>query len=349
MKTLARMTEKLMENNLLPDPVIRFGIRGLLKEKLRAEKEKENQLGQNRIKHFVEDLKKSPIAVNTQDANEQHYEVPTEFFQLVMGQYMKYSCGYWKDGNIDFDQSEKDMLELSIERADLKDGQDVLELGCGWGSLSLYMAAKFPQSRITGVSNSRTQKAHIDNEAKKRGITNLTIITKDMNEFAIDQKFDRVVSVEMFEHMRNYQKLLKKVSSCLKEGGKLFVHIFTHKDFAYLYETNDGGFDWMARYFFSGGIMPSNDLLLHFDEDFSLAERWEVSGTHYQKTSEAWLSNMDQHKSQIMPILKSTYGDEYQKWWVYWRVFFMACAELWGYENGNQWMVCHYLFEKKAS
>ncbi len=343
---LMKMTENLLEKNLIPDPVIRIGIRALLKGKLSGERKKDQKLGKNRIDSLVEELKKSPIAINTLDANQQHYELPTEFFKLVMGQHMKYSCGYWKQGVKDFTQTEKDMLELTIERADLKDGQDILELGCGWGSLSLYMAEKFPKSRITGVSNSRTQKKFIDSEAQKRGLSNLTIITKDMNEFTIDQKFDRAVSVEMFEHMRNYQKLLAKIASFLKPGGKLFVHIFTHKDYAYTYEL-DGGFDWMARYFFSGGIMPSDDLLLYFDDDFTLEERWRVSGQHYQKTSEGWLTNMDKHKEEIMPILQSTYGADYLKWWVYWRVFFMACAELWGYKGGSEWMVSHYRFKKK--
>lgn len=346
MKTLMQMTENLMEKDLIPDLVIRIGIRGLLRGKLSGEQKKDKRLGKNRVEYFIEELKKSPIAINTIDANEQHYELPTEFFKLVMGRYMKYSCGYWNEGVKDFSQTEKDMLELTIERADLKNGHHILELGCGWGSLSLTMAEKFPESRITGVSNSRTQKQYIDGEAKKRGLTNLTIMTMDMNEFTIDQKFDRAVSVEMFEHMRNYQKLLAKIAERLNPGGKLFVHIFTHKDFAYTYEL-DGGFDWMARYFFTGGIMPSDDLLLHFDDDFKIEEHWRVNGQHYQKTSEGWLSNMDRNKDKVMPILKETYGEDYLKWWVYWRVFFMACAELWGYKGGTEWMVSHYRFIKK--
>ncbi len=346
MKSLAATTQPLIEKGLIPDPLVRFGIRGLLKEKLKKEQQCLEESGNQRIQQMVDFLKKSPIAVNTQEANEQHYEVPTEFFQLVMGQHMKYSCGYWHDGVKDFTQSERDMLDITIERASLKDGQDVLELGCGWGSLSLYMAARFPDSQFTGISNSRTQKEFIDGEAKKRGIKNLQIRTMDMNDFKIDQKFDRVVSVEMFEHMRNYQELFKRISGCLKEGGKLFVHIFSHKKYAYTYELNEG-FDWMARYFFTGGIMPSDDLLLHFADHFNLEEHWQVNGKHYEKTSNGWLKNMDANKERIMTIFKDTYGLDYKKWWNYWRIFFMACAELWGYKDGTEWIVSHYRFVKK--
>ena len=239
------------------------------------------------------------------------------------------------------------MLEITCNRAELKDGQDVLELGCGWGSLSLFMAKKYPKSNFTVVSNSRTQKLHIDEQAKQRGISNLTVLTVNINDFTIDKKFDRVVSVEMFEHMRNYQLLMKKVADSLKPDGKLFVHIFTHKEFSYKFEVIDES-DWMSKYFFTGGIMPSDDLLLYFNEHLSIQQHWHVSGMHYSKTSEAWLQNMDKHKSEIMPLFEKTYGkDQAVKWWVYWRIFYMACAELWGYNNGEEWIVSHYLFSKK--
>lgn len=341
------MISTLLENNILPDFLIRIGIRRLLAQRLKDET-KSNAFEQQ--KHFMElvsFLKVSPIAVNTHDANEQHYEVPTEFFQLVMGKHMKYSSGYWKDHSVTFDQSEEDMLELTTERAELKDGMNILELGCGWGSLSLYMAKKYPNAKITGVSNSSTQKAYIDAEAKKRGLNNLTIITADMNTFTIDRKVDRVVSVEMFEHMRNYEKLLEKVSSFLVDSGKLFVHIFTHKTFAYLFEVKDET-DWMSKYFFTGGIMPSDHLLLYFPNHVAIEQHWHVPGTHYNKTSEMWLKNMDAHEPEIRKIFAATYGESnVTKWWSYWRVFFMACAELWGFKNGEEWMVSHYLFKKK--
>lgn len=348
MRTMLNVTQGLLERGLIPDPLIRFGIRGLLKDKLVEERLYQRQQGNHRKEELIKLLKESPIAVNTREANEQHYELPTKFFQLIMGRHMKYSCGFWREGVTDLDSSEKDMLEITVSRTEISDGQNILELGCGWGSLTLFIAEKFPHCRITGVSNSRTQRLYIESEAEKRGLKNVNIITADMNEFKIDEKFDRVVSVEMFEHMRNYDKLLAKVSNFLKPEGKLFVHIFTHHEFAYLYNEKDDA-DWIAKYFFTGGVMPSDDLLLHFQDHFKLEEHWRVDGRHYQKTSEEWLKNMDRNREQIMPILASTYGSEQsQKWWVYWRVFFMSCAELWGYNNGNEWIVSHYRFKKRG-
>ena len=339
----------LLEQDKVPDFLIRAGIRRLLKQRLRDEDKGNTEKQQQHLMQLVEELKNSPIAVNTADANEQHYEVPTQFYIYCLGKHLKYSSGYWKEGVTDIDTSETDMLELTCQRAELQNGQDVLELGCGWGSLSLFMAAKFPGSRFTVVSNSRTQKMYIDGQAAQRGITNLTVITADINVFAIDKTFDRVVSVEMFEHMRNYQKLMYKVAGFLKPGGKLFVHIFTHKQYAYKFEVKDES-DWMSKYFFTGGIMPSDDLLLYFNDDFSIEKHWHVSGLHYSKTSEAWLQNMDNHKADIMPLFEDTYTKQQAvKWWVYWRIFFMACAELWKYNNGEEWMVSHYLFNKKLT
>jgi len=338
--------DSLVEKNKVPDFLLRIGIRKLLKERLLQEKKETVELQQAHLMKLIEELKNSPIAINTAEANEQHYEVPTKFYQYCLGKNLKYSSGYWKDGVTDIDTSEDDMLEITCDRADLKDGQDVLELGCGWGSLSLFMAKKYPKSNFTVVSNSRTQKLHIDEQAKQRGITNLTVITVNINDFNIDKTFDRVVSVEMFEHMRNYQKLMYKVATCLKPDGKLFVHIFTHKDFAYKFEVIDET-DWMSKYFFTGGIMPSDDLLLYFNEHLSIQQHWHVSGMHYSKTSEAWLQNMDKHKTEIMPLFEETYGkDQAVKWWVYWRIFYLACAELWGYNKGEEWIVSHYLFSK---
>jgi cyclopropane-fatty-acyl-phospholipid synthase len=341
--------DSLLEQNKVPDFALRYGIRKLLKERLQQEKKETVELQQAHLMNLIAELKESPIAINTVEANEQHYEVPTEFYKFCLGNNLKYSSGFWKEGVIDIDTSENDMLEITCTRAELTDGQDILELGCGWGSLSLYMAKKYPKSNITAVSNSKTQKIYIDEQAQLRGIKNLTIITVNINDFNIDKKFDRVVSVEMFEHMRNYQKLMHKIADCLKINGKLFVHIFTHKDFAYKFEVLDET-DWMSKYFFTGGIMPSDDLLLYFNEHLSIEKHWHVSGIHYSKTSESWLQNMDKNKSQIMPLFESTYGkDQAVKWWVYWRLFYMACAELWGYNNGEEWIVSHYLFTKKQS
>lgn len=337
----------LLEKNRIPDALIRIGIRKLLKQRLQQETLANAELQQTHLMKLIAELKNSPIAINTQEANEQHYEVPTAFYQYCLGKNLKYSSGYWKNGVTDIDTSENDMLELTCERAELSNGQDVLELGCGWGSLSLFMAKKYPSSNFTVVSNSRTQKLYIDEQAKLRGIANLTVLTVNINDFTIDKTFDRVVSVEMFEHMRNYQKLMRKVADCLKPNGKLFVHIFTHKHLAYKFEVVDET-DWMSKYFFTGGIMPSDDLLLYFNDDLSIQQHWHVSGLHYGKTSEAWLQNMDKHKAEIIPLFEQTYGKEQAiKWWVYWRIFYMACAELWNYNNGEEWIVSHYLFSKK--
>jgi cyclopropane-fatty-acyl-phospholipid synthase len=338
----------LLEKDLIPDQLIRWGIRNNCKKRIKNETVNDLELQHEKFMVFVRKLKQKPIAEDTKAANEQHYELPTRFFQLVLGKHLKYSCGYWKDGVDDIAKSEEDMLEVTCNRADLVNGQYILECGCGWGSLSLFMAGKYPNSKITAVSNSRTQKIFIDEQAKLRGFTNLTVITADMNTFSTEQKFDRIVSVEMFEHMRNYEHLMARLSGFLNDQGKMFIHIFTHRYLSYLYEVKDES-DWMSKYFFTGGIMPSDHLLLYFADHFKIENHWRVNGKHYSKTSEAWLRNMDNNKEEIMALFADTYGkDQTTKWWVYWRIFFMACSELWNYNNGNEWFVSHYLFEKRA-
>jgi cyclopropane-fatty-acyl-phospholipid synthase len=336
------MIDSLLEKNLLPDWLIRVGIRRLLAQRIREE-----SAGYDRAA-YVADLKSRPLAEETRAANEQHYEVPTDFYRLCLGRRLKYSGCFYPTGTESLNEAEEVMLALYVERARLEDGQTILELGCGWGSLSLYLAERFPHSRITGVSNSRTQKEYIDGEAKRRGLSNLQIITCDMNAFDLPgAQFDRVVSVEMFEHMKNYQRLLANVARWLKPDGLLFVHIFTHHQLSYHFVPRDAT-DWMARYFFTGGQMPAHDLLPAFDEHLQLVQDWRVNGRHYQQTAEHWLQNMDRHRAEIIPLFEQTYGKAaVTRWWVYWRVFYMACAELWGYRNGEEWLVSHYLFRSR--
>ena len=338
--------DSLLKANLLPDPPIRIGIRRLLAQTLREKTLPSIDAQRAAILTHVDELKRSPIAVQTLAANQQHYEVPTRFYELCLGARLKYSSGLWSSPHSTLDQAEEAMLALTCSRAELSNGIRILELGCGWGSLSLWMAEKYPASQITGVSNSRTQKEHIDAQASLRGLKNLTILTADINDLDLTATFDRVVSVEMFEHMKNYQRLLAKIASWLNPHGKLFVHIFTHHSLAYHYEDR-GPDDWLTRYFFTGGQMPSDDLLLYFQDDLTIENHWCVNGSHYQKTAEAWLVNMDAHRQEIWTIFQQTYGPENtQKWWAYWRVFYLSCAELWGYQSGNQWLVSHYLFRK---
>jgi cyclopropane-fatty-acyl-phospholipid synthase len=338
----------LLERDLLPDFLIRIGIRRLLAERLREEDKGDPEAQQAHFMRLVESLRASPVAVETQAANEQHYELPCEFFELVLGRHLKYSSCYFDPGVTSLDEAEARMLALTCERARLADGDRILELGCGWGSLTLWMAEHYPNARITAVSNSRTQKQFIEARAAERGLGNVEVLTRDANvlDFPPGHSFDRAVSVEMFEHMRNYQTLLGRIAGWLRPGGTLFVHIFTNVRYAYPFEVRDES-DWMARYFFTGGIMPSDHLLAYFQRDLELAEHWRVSGTHYQKTAEAWLANMDRERSRVLPVLAATYGAaEARRWWVYWRVFFMSCAELFGYDAGREWLVSHYLFER---
>jgi len=338
--------DNLLAKNLLPDQVVRLGIRRLLAAKLEEERmpDAESQLAKKLA--FVSELKASPVAIKTEAANEQHYEVPTAFFEYVLGPRMKYSSCHYSREDQTLAEAEEEMLHLTCQRAGIADGMEILELGCGWGSLTLWMAEKFPNSKITAVSNSSTQREHITARLQAMGRQGVEIITCDMNEFSAPGSYDRVVSVEMFEHMKNYQKLMARVASWLKPGGCLFVHIFTHVEYAYHFEGKDPS-DWITRYFFEGGTMPSDDLLLYFQDDLKIENHWRVSGTHYQRTSEDWLANMDANASAITPILEAVYGKhQLDKWRAYWRVFFMSCAELWGYRNGNEWLVSHYLFRK---
>ena len=338
------MITAVLEKNLLPDWLIRLGIRRLLRQRLR---EIATSSPAEQVARFAATLSVMPIAINTAESKEQHYEVPTDFYLKCLGPRLKYSSCYYVKGDETLVQAEERMLALTCERAQLADGMDILELGCGWGSLTLWMAEKYPRSRITGVSHSRTQREHILGEAKKRGLANVTIITCDMNEFDIAAgSFGRVVSVEMFEHMKNWPKLMANIARWLRPGGMFFAHVFTHSRFAYHFEVRDES-DWMSRYFFTGGMMPAHDLFPCFQTDLKLVQDWKVNGRHYAQTAEHWLQNMDAHRAEIMPLFAQTYGtNQAVKWWSYWRVFYLACAELWWFRRGEEWLVSHYLFRK---
>ena len=337
---------ELAEKGIIPDYFIRQGIVRNCENRLKNENVSNTEQVSSKKQIWIEQMKESPIALVPEKANEQHYEVPPAFFENVLGKHLKYSSGYWPDGVNSLDESEESMLELSFERAQLADGDSILELGCGWGSLTCYMASKLPNSKITAVSNSKDQKEHILNRCKNQGLDNIEVITADMNDFETENKYDRVVSIEMFEHMRNYKKLLSKISSWLNDDGKLFIHIFTHQSVVYPFE-NQGEADWMAREFFSGGMMPSHDLLLHFQDDLIIDDVWSMLGTHYEKTSLAWVNKMDANKDSIMKIFLKTYGDDAKLWFQRWRIFFMSCEKLFGYNNGSEWGVSHYRFNKR--
>lgn len=337
---------ELAEKGIIPDYFIRQGIVRNCENRLNNENVSNTEKVSTKKQSWIQQMKESPIALVPEKANEQHYEVPPAFFENVLGKHLKYSSGYWPDGVNSLDDSEESMLELSFERAQLVDGDSILELGCGWGSLTCYMASKLPNSKITAVSNSKDQKEHILNRCKNQGLDNIEVITADMNDFGTENKYDRVVSIEMFEHMRNYKKLLSKISSWLHDDGKLFIHIFTHQSVVYPFE-NQGEADWMAREFFSGGMMPSHDLLLHFQDDLIIDDVWSMSGTHYEKTSLAWVNKMDANKDSIMKIFSKTYGDDAKLWFQRWRIFFMSCEKLFGYNNGSEWGVSHYRFSKR--
>ena len=336
---------ELAEKGRMPDAAIRAGIRRLLKERLKMERRGSMEEQLEALYGFIAMMEQSPVAVATHTANEQHYEVPSAFFQTFMGPHLKYSCGYWPAPETSLSEAEEAMLELTCRRAGIEDGMEILELGCGWGSLSLWMAHHYPHARITAVSNSRTQKQFID----ARGLPNLDVVTADMNVFDTDRRFDRVVSVEMFEHMRNWSELLRRINGWLKPDGKLFIHIFVHRELAYLF-NDSGSVNWMAEHFFKEGMMPAESLLTMTNRDMVVERMWRVNGNHYARTLRAWLDRTDAHRCAAYAALE-TGGDAAQAGIQLnrWRIFFMACEELFAYNGGEEWYVAHYLLGKRQA
>jgi cyclopropane-fatty-acyl-phospholipid synthase len=336
----------LAERGLLPDALVRLGIRRLCTGRLRTERSGGPAGETERFRARIAALRESPVAIHTEAANAQHYELPPEFFALCLGPRLKYSCCYFAHGAESLAEAEEAMLALYAQRAELADGQQILELGCGWGSLTLWMAEHFPQAHITAVSNSHGQRHHIEAQCRARGLTNVQVLTRDVNALILDAaRFDRCVSVEMFEHVRNYEALMQRIAAWLKPGGKLFTHIFAHRTVMYPFETS-GADNWMGRHFFTGGLMPSADTLLHFQDDLRLEQRWLVDGTHYSRTANLWLAHQDAQRERVLEVLRAAYGANARLWYQRWRIFWMACAELFGYAGGSEWLVAHYRFAR---
>jgi cyclopropane-fatty-acyl-phospholipid synthase len=343
----AVVIEALLDRDLVPDSVVRLGIRRIVTARLR-EQQKGGSDGQGRrFAALLEWLRTQPIAVATDAANAQHYELPPAFFERVLGRHVKYSSAWWPAGVAALADAEAQMLELTTRRAQIADGHHILELGCGWGSLTLYLARRYPSSAILAVSNSAPQRDYIVAKARAHALANVTVVTADINDFDPGRRFERIVSVEMLEHVRNYPALFARVRDWLTVDGRFFAHVFAHRQFAYPYESR-GESDWMARHFFTGGMMPSHELFLRLEDDLLVDRHWRFDGTHYQKTAEAWLQNFDRNRAAIDPVLAAVYGrDEVVRWAGRWRVFFMACAEMFGYRDGHEWGVSHYRFRRR--
>jgi cyclopropane-fatty-acyl-phospholipid synthase len=347
MTTAAHKILEWTERGLVPDSAIRAGIRRLCRQRLRDIDAFDPEAAATGQEAFVERMMASPVALVPDLANEQHYEVPPAFFDNALGAHRKYSCCHWGPAVANLDQAEAEALRITCERAGIEDGMKILDLGCGWGSVSLWIADHFPDCQVVSVSNSAPQRRHIEKVAEQRGLGNIRVLTSDMNDFQSDERFDRIVSVEMFEHMRNWGELFRRVAGWLAPRGRFFMHVFCHRSCAYEF-VDEGPADWMSRHFFSGGMMPSDDLALRFQDDLRLVRRYRWNGGHYERTANAWLENMDRRREAVLPIMASTYGEENaEHWFQRWRIFFMACAELFGLNDGREWYVAHYVFERR--
>ncbi|MCP4192938.1 MAG: class I SAM-dependent methyltransferase [Planctomycetaceae bacterium] len=330
----------LAESGWVPDALVRRGIRRMLDKRITETNQLPDQT------QLAESLSNGPLLVNADEANCQHYEVPPDFFQAVLGDYLKYSCGLWMSENSTLDESEVEMLRLTAERAEISDGMRVLDLGCGWGSMTTWIAKNWPNCQITSVSNSAPQKHFIENRCREQRLDNVTVLTANVADFDTEQRFDRVVSIEMFEHVRNHRLLMSRIARWLEPDGKLFVHVFCHRHAAYLFET-EGEENWMGRHFFTGGMMPSADWLTKFDADLRTQERWSVNGNHYARTCDAWLQKLDAKRPQLTQLFRADLGrSDADRQLQRWRIFFMACAELFRYQGGEEWFVEHYRFQR---
>ncbi|MGI9430444.1 MAG: SAM-dependent methyltransferase [Bythopirellula sp.] len=334
------------EHGRLPDALVRWGIRRIL---MARHDRLSNVDDGTAVDDFLQATRSAPIAVTPEKANQQHYELPAEFFRHVLGERLKYSCCYWPEGIETLNDAEERALAITCQRAELHDGHNILELGCGWGSLSLWMAERYPSSTITAVSNSTSQRQFIEQQAALLGLSNLKVITADINYFETEQRYDRIVSVEMFEHVRNHTALMQRIHGWLVPRGRLFVHVFCHRTRPYLFHT-EGELNWMGRYFFTGGMMPSTNLLPRCAAPLDQVSHWKWSGNHYAKTCRAWLRNQDAASSTCKDLMRHTYGHTHAtRWYNRWRMFFMACEELFAFDQGDEWLVSHYLFERQSS
>ena len=334
---MTRFLLSLAESGFIPDALIKIAARYISNRRLIEQSDDENK------DKIISVLSRGVVAEKTHNANEQHYEVPPEFFSYVLGTNLKYSCSLFDDTD-SLDDAEESMLKLYIDRADIKDGHEVLDLGCGWGSFSLYVAERYPDINITSVSNSSDQIAYIKNEAHKKGLSNIKAFRMDVNNLELNKKFDRIVSIEMFEHLRNYKLILNYLNHALKPDGKLFIHIFCHKKLTYLYEMKNN-FDWMTKYFFQGGIMPSKDIFEYFSDDLEIINQWDINGNNYSKTCKAWLNNHYKNKKKILDIFNKHY-DKPNIWFNRWRIFFLSCEAFFALNNGKEYFVSHYLLKK---
>lgn len=347
-EVLSRIAISLAESGKVPNSLVSYGIERACAQRLREIQSQYSQDPVGELAKFIEYLNRAPIAESTEEANQQHYELPPEFFEFILGPRKKYSGCEWQGGVTTLEEAETVALETVISRAEIEPGQSILELGCGWGSLTLFLAEKFPTAAIVAVSNSASQREYIESQCRKLSLKNVRVITADINDFEPQTKFDRIVTVEMLEHVRNYSALFAKMKNWLEDEGKLFVHIFRHREFAYLFETERSR-NWMGRHFFTGGVMPSHDLLIKAQDSLTVERQWQVNGMNYARTADAWLDNMSRNQSQIMKVLESVYGSQKAaKWYQRWRMFFIACRELFGFADGTEWGVSHYLFGRNG-